>query len=320
MKRVILLSFLSVLFINSFSQRIGQYSQYIYTQGLLNPAYTGTRDAISGLVLYRNQWMGVDGAPTTIAFNIHSPIGKKGLGIGLSVVHDEIGPDKATMIYAAAAYKIKVARTSFFSFGMQAGVDMQLSNIFSENNTYGMAGGGNDPSIAQSNKSQIGPNVGVGFYLYNPKKYFVGLSVPSLAYNGIGVSDTTNKTTDKKTEFSTKQMVSFLYGGYIFNIGNSDTKLKPTLLWKNVYGAPLNLEAGLNVLIKRVLWLGAAYRTEDAVIFLVDYKINKIFSLGASYDYTMSKLSSQSDGTVELRLSFDIAGSKFTSAPSMRFF
>ena len=35
------------------------YNHYIANQGVLNPAYNGSRDVISGLLLFRSQWTGL---------------------------------------------------------------------------------------------------------------------------------------------------------------------------------------------------------------------------------------------------------------------
>ncbi len=320
MKKLLNVCFALVITVFAFSQEIGQYSQYIYTQGLLNPAYVGSRDAVSGLLLYRYQWAGIDGAPKTMAFNIHSPIGKKGLGLGLSVVNDQIGPDNKTSVSIAASYKLKFDNRTNLMFGLQTGIDMQSSNLISEIEKNAVTV--NEELVAQKNENHLGPNVGFGVYYYNEKKFFIGFSTPSILNTGVGKADTTQASTSYETKFDLNQLTTFLYGGYIFDVGaRKEIKIKPTFLWKQTMGAPVNYEVGLNVLLKRVLWLGAAYRSEDAVVLLIDYKISNNFSVGYSYDLTLSELKTDSGGSHEVRLGFDFdLGRSFTGKVSPRYF
>ena len=59
--------------IDSFSQQDALYSQYMFNQFTINPAYAGSRESFSSVLLYRNQWTGLDGAPSTLNFSMHSP-------------------------------------------------------------------------------------------------------------------------------------------------------------------------------------------------------------------------------------------------------
>jgi hypothetical protein len=58
----------------------------MYNTVNVNPAYAGSRGVMSAFLLHRTQWVGLDGAPVTNDFSIHTPINNSNLGIGLSVV------------------------------------------------------------------------------------------------------------------------------------------------------------------------------------------------------------------------------------------
>src|SRR5574344_547890 len=103
MKNAIVLIVLSLLSVLSFGQNQKQYNQFIQCQGLLNPAYSGTREDLSGLVLYRKQWVNFDGAPETEAINVHSPIKFTHLGFGLSATNENIGLNHIFDCYGSAA-------------------------------------------------------------------------------------------------------------------------------------------------------------------------------------------------------------------------
>jgi type IX secretion system PorP/SprF family membrane protein len=68
------------------AQQEVQYSQYMFNMLAVNPAYAGSRDVLSMTGLYRQQWVGLEGAPTTQSFTIDMPISKEKVGIGLCFV------------------------------------------------------------------------------------------------------------------------------------------------------------------------------------------------------------------------------------------
>ena len=51
----------------------------------LKSAYAGSKESVSGGLLYRKQWVGIEDAPTTGTFFIHSPVGRN-VGLGLSII------------------------------------------------------------------------------------------------------------------------------------------------------------------------------------------------------------------------------------------
>ena len=107
MKKItIFLAFGFLLFFNETkAQQDPQYTQYMYNMNVVNPAYAGSRGTLSLGLLGRSQWTSVDGAPKTLTFDVHAPLGKK-VGVGLSVIADEIGPAKETNIYADFSYTL----------------------------------------------------------------------------------------------------------------------------------------------------------------------------------------------------------------------
>ena len=81
-----------ILFVVKVSaQQDPQFTHYMYNMSVLNPAYaTDNTDVINFGGLYRAQWVGIEGAPTTQTFFVHKPVSKR-VELGLSIIHDEIG-------------------------------------------------------------------------------------------------------------------------------------------------------------------------------------------------------------------------------------
>ncbi len=291
--------FLLIIFLitnNLFSQNYIQFSQYINTQGLLNPAYSGTKSLPSGLLIYRNQWLNIDGAPVAFAFNIHAPIKTKKMGIGISAINEKIGMRNQTDINIAYSYITKINSKRSLSFGLRVGIKnynfdkskAQLIDI-------------DDPFFSNGNESFLFPDFGFGTYYYT-KRFFAGLTLPNMLTNGLDINSTTLKT----NSFSLKQQHLYLYSGYVFNL-NDKLLIKSSVIGKYIYGAPLQFNVNSSLLVQEFLWLGIGYRTGEALIFLLDYKINDQFSIIYSYDWVLNKLNKYNSGSHEIMLLFNIS-------------
>ena len=90
----------------SFCQQQVMFTQYMFNGLAINPAYAGSHESFSATALYREQWSGLDGAPTTQTLSMHSPIRNQKMGLGLLFIHDKIGVTSQTGSYVSYAYKI----------------------------------------------------------------------------------------------------------------------------------------------------------------------------------------------------------------------
>ena len=102
------------------AQQDPQYTQYMYNMNVVNPAYAGSFDGIAIGALYRSQWVGLDGAPRTGTVTIHAPVGEK-VGLGLSLINDEIGPVRETNAYADFSYTLQLGGNTKLALGIKAG-------------------------------------------------------------------------------------------------------------------------------------------------------------------------------------------------------
>ena len=105
----------------AFAQQDAQYSQYMFNQLALNPAFAGSREKISSSILYRNQWTGIDGAPTTASASFQMPLKKKKIGIGAEIISDRLGPKNTNAILFSYAYRINFLKGKL-SFGLRMGM------------------------------------------------------------------------------------------------------------------------------------------------------------------------------------------------------
>lgn len=284
------------------AQQDSQYTQYMYNTHSVNPGYAGSRGSLSIMGVYRNQWVGLEGAPKTLNFAMHSPIGVKGVGLGLGVTSEKIGPSDESVVTADFSYTIPLENELKLAFGLKGGLsiwnlDPSKLNIFNPN----------DYSLKQENTSS--PVIGMGFYLYTPK-WYIGLSSPNVLeteyYDDIQVSVASEKTH------------IYLIGGYVFTL-NPNLKLKPAVLAKAVVGAPMALDFSANALINEALTLGLAYRLDAAVSALAGFQISDQLMIGYAYDYDTTSLGNYNSGSHEVFLRFEL-GTRLKAKVNPRFF
>lgn len=290
---------------NIAAQQDAQYTQYMYNTISVNPGYAGSRGHMSVGLLHRSQWVGLDGAPTTQTFNVHSPIGYKGVGLGASIVNDKIGPTSETNFDVDFSYTIKTSDEGKLSFGLKGSINL-LDIKFSELNQYA-----SDQSLQQDVDNRFSPNFGAGVY-YHTDKFYAGLSVPRLLE--------TSHFDESSLSTAKEQMNFYLITGYVWDI-NPFLKFKPTLLTKAVKGAPLQVDLSANFMLNDKFIIGAAYRWDAALSALVGFNLSNELLIGMAYDKETTDLGNTSfnDGSFEVVIRYDFIKTK-NNLKSPRFF
>ncbi len=279
-----------------FAQQDAQYTQYMYNTVSVNPGYAGSRGHFSIAALHRSQWVGLDGAPKTQTLNLHSPIGYNGLGMGVSIVNDQIGPTSETYLDLDLSYTIQTSQDAKLSFGIKASAHL-LDVRFSELNQDYTTPGGPDPTLQQDIDNRFAPNIGAGVY-YHTQRFYAGLSVPRFLE--------TSHFQSSSLSTAKEQMNFYLISGYVFDLGPF-WKFKPAILSKIVQGAPLQLDLSANFLYNEKFILGAAYRLDAAVSGMAGFQISPQFLIGLAYDREITELGKAifNDGSFEVILRYD---------------
>ena len=295
---ILLLTMLFALQMNA--QQDPQYTQYMYNMNIINPAYTGSTEGLAVGALYRSQWVGLDGGPETFTFNIHSPIGKQ-VGLGLSVISDQIGPVKETNAYVDFSYTIPVGTVTKLAFGIKGGFtfhDIGLADI----NTIDP----NDPFF-ENNINETTPNIGAGVYFYKPNKYYISASVPNIL-NGVHL-DTNGTKIGSETEHF------FAAAGYVFDL-SENFKLKPHALLKYATDAPLSYDINANVFMYDLVEIGVGYRLQDSFSGMINFQVYDNLRIGYAYDAIRSDLNIVTNSSHEIFINFDLNfSSKVSRSP-----
>lgn len=288
---LVILGFIALMMPNNANaQQDAQYTHFMFNTLGYNPAYAGTRESVSALLLYRNQWAGnIEGAPEDFVFNVHMPIKEK-IGIGLSTEFDRIGVHEIATVNAMYSYRFLLGNKAKMSLALQGGVSQYRSDFTQINS--GIDGAG-DATFADI-ENKINPNFGFGLYFYT-RNYYLSFSVPHLLNNDLG----------SVTGLAYQDRHYILGGGLILPVAK-DLKLKPSVLLKSIPSkAPLIADINLNLLIRETLWIGGTYRTNDAFNLLAAVQVNRNLRVGYAYDFTLTKLSEFNAGSHEVFLGID---------------
>ena len=274
MKKLVLIAAVIISTLSANAQQDAMFTHYSFNTLGVNPAYAGSRDALTVMALHRSQWVSFPGAPTTQTVTAHMPIVNDKMGVGLSLLHDKIGPTRNMGFFVDFAYRIKVGDKGKLAFGIKGGTSM-LANELADLSTTDAG----DNSFAQNIQSQFLPNFGAGIY-YQLPRFYVGLSTPRLLENDYTANTTAGSVASESRHYF------FIAGGMLDLTKDAKLQLKPTTFIKLTAGAPIELDLTALFYFNQKFWAGPMFRTGDAVGVLAGMNINPQFSLGYSFDWS----------------------------------
>lgn len=274
------------------AQQDPMYTQYMENMMTINPAYAGSKDLLSMMVVSRKQWVSMPGAPATRTFAIHSPVTGANMGLGLSFMSDQIGVVKQTGMYVDYSYTLRFKNNHNLALGLKGGVNFYEAGV--SGLTTNQPG---DPVFENDINRNFLPNMGVGAF-FHANRYYLGLSIPKLLENTI------NKNDFSVQNISKEQVHVFFMAGYVFDV-NRIVKFKPSILTKFVMNAPVSFDLNGTFLFYDRLWLGAMWRLGDSFGGLFQLQITNQIKIGYSYDLPINELGAYNNGTHEIMVSYD---------------
>jgi type IX secretion system PorP/SprF family membrane protein len=299
MKKEILLLIIVFYSVLVKAQQDSQYTQYMYNMSIINPAYAGSYNALTLNFLGRWQQAGNGGASRTLSLAMSAPVGKN-VGLGLSIVTDEIGPVEEQNVLGDFSYTLRVSEKGSLALGLKTGftffnVCLPCLNVVNEN----------DEAFTNQNINKVKPNFGVGAYYYTDK-FYAGVSVP----NFLQTLHFLDKGNQERGASETKHF--FLSSGYVFNLSN-DIKLKPSIMLKTSEGAPVSMDFSGNVLLYDKLEFGLSYRLNQSISALINVRASRSLRLGYAYDYVVTNLGNFKSGSHEIFILFNFEKLKIRS-------
>ena len=298
MKKVLLLIIALLLLNLGFPQQLPMYSQYMNNKFLLNPAVAGSEDYIPIRLTARQQWVGIDGAPSTQALSGNFLLGNKNMGVGGYIFSDRFGMDSKIGIQGSYSYILDVGLwDSKLAFGLSV---MAFQYAF---NTEGaIVTDANDPSVAYANQSVFVPDANFGAYWHNDE-FFFGASANQLIefpveFDKLDASE------------NTLQRHFFVMGGYKFKV-TKEIDVEPSSLIKITATSPIDFDLNVKGYYKKNYWFGMSYRTgvyenmEHSMIAMIGAKYKHVV-FGYAFDYQFSNISNYTFGTHEIMIGYNL--------------
>jgi len=309
MKKIYTILLIVLVGFSASAQQDAMYTHYMFNTLGVNPAYAGSRDALTITGLHRSQWVSFPGAPKTQTLTVHAPVFNGNTGIGLSVINDKIGPTNTTSLYFDFSYRIKINKKAKLAFGLKGGM-----NLMSNNLSKLSLDDRNDPAFIADVRSNILPNFGFGMYYYTDR-FYAGVSIPKLLEN-----DFKTNSTSGGTDLASEKRHYFLILGSVFKL-TEDIKFKPTGFVKVANGAPIEGDLTASFIFNDRFWLGGMYRTGDAVGLLAGLNISKQLAIGYSFDWSFVNTTMQyNGGSHEIMLRYDFIYKTDDKIRSPRYF
>ncbi|MEQ3498623.1 type IX secretion system membrane protein PorP/SprF [Tenacibaculum sp. SSH1-16] len=304
LKHLYTLIFLIQILINVNAQQDPQYTQYMYNTMSVNPAYAGSSGHTIINALARTQWVGIEGAPDTQTLSFDTPLGFSGVGLGINLTNDRIGPANEIFLDINASYTVRTSDEGNLAFGLKLGT-RHLNVDWNK----GIVKDRDDKSLT-GNINRFLPTIGAGIYYYT-SNWYLGAAIPN--FINTDHYDDSNNGGDVAKE----RIHLFLIGGYVFDL-NESIKFKPAFLTKVVNGAPLSLDVSANFLFNEKFTAGIAWRWDDSISALIGLQASRNLHIGLAYDLTTSNYSNYNSGTYELMIKWEIF--KELAMKSPRFF
>ncbi|MEN9399660.1 MAG: hypothetical protein RL632_761 [Bacteroidota bacterium] len=294
MKQYIFFAAFVISIFGAKAQQDPHFTQYFDNTLFVNPAYAGSKGVMNITGIHREQWVGFDGRPRSTTFSIHSPLNYESVGVGFTMVNDEAGPVKQTMLYGDFSYTLRFKDSDHkLAFGLKAG-----ANIINVGTSTLLTTDPNDPKLLTNVTNRVNPNFGLGVY-YHSSKLFAGFSIPKFVQRSYdGLSSTSLE----------KRHYYFIFGGVV--PVNAQWKIRPSAQIKMTAGAPISMDISSAGIYQDKLWFGVMYRVASAFGVFAQYQITPQFKLGVASDFGTQQIRNYNYGTFEMLASYDFVFKK----------
>jgi type IX secretion system PorP/SprF family membrane protein len=281
-----------LLYISSLSSLRAQdqanFTQFYLNPYLINPSYAGIDGQSALSLIYRRQWMNIDGGPSIANFSLHTPVNPS-TAIGLSLTNDKKGLLTNSAIRISFAYNAIIADHSSIRFGISAGGSWNSLDMSAINP--------NDPAIANvlDNNASITGNAGISFH---HKSFHVGASMPTI-FSPSYVS------TEAFTITEVKPFQSIIVNAsnrFYFN--NNKNVFEPYAVYRINTDLPAQFEVAGLLHLNHTIWIGGSYKQDFGISALGGIKLQNMFAIGASYSLANSGINELNSPTAEISLSF----------------
>ncbi|MEQ8325078.1 MAG: type IX secretion system membrane protein PorP/SprF [Vicingaceae bacterium] len=273
-----------------YAQQVPMYSQFLFHDYLINPAIAGTKGYYDARMTQRLQWVGFDDAPRTMALSTQGPLKNRKMGIGGYFINDIGGHVYQRSGYLSYSYIAKLSGGVNMSFGLAAGISgWTLDGTKLNLNESG------DQVLSNGLQSSYVPDGSFGYYIFS-KRLSLGFSINQLFGSKLTFFQDGNVGTSRlKQHFN-------LHASYLLGSDESDFSFTPYFLLKYVNPVPAQFDVGLKAEYKKAIWLGASYRSEEAISMLLGFVLRDNLIIGYSYDFITSDVNVRANASHEIMI------------------
>ncbi|QJD95218.1 PorP/SprF family type IX secretion system membrane protein [Mucilaginibacter robiniae] len=253
--------------LQSKAQQLFTYTQYMNNLTPINHTYSLLDEQGSVSAIYRKQWAGIEGSPSTFLFSSAFPLQRIGAAAGITVMDDKFAVEHQTEINAYFAKSVRLSEKGYLAVSMDAGVRRYVASYSSV--------APDDPMFLYSDVRETRPNLGFGVMYYSDN-YYLGVSVPQFNLRSLGVA-----SAEKNTYFRNHYYVQ---GAYLSGQQGDDFRVKPAFLFQATKGVPATADVSTTVYIKSILGIGANYRTNNEMAGILSVQVDGL-RLGYAYQF-----------------------------------
>lgn len=286
---------------SAYGQQQSLYTQFMFNKMVINPAFAGNGEYITASAVYREQWFGIDGAPTLQQISLSIPLIDKNIGLGFNINQNTIGLSKKLTLDGMYAYKFDASH-GLVSIGLQTSL-RRYSLDFSDPRVITLDPISIDPSIDATPQNKIFANAGLGVYLHHDD-YYLGVSVPRLISTDLDFEKTLNTSREKAH--------LYVMGGYHFWI-REDIEIMPQLLWRWTSGVPSSIDINVNATFQSRYIGGLSFRSSggnggfgESLDIIGGIYLSPPLMLGIAYDIGLSSLRNYHSGSLEVLMTYTI--------------
>ena len=293
MKRLNILIFILMTHLVG-AQQLPQLTQYMMNSYAINPAIAGMQENYHIRTTIRNQWVGIQDAPTTNILSIYGRT-RENIGLGGIIFNDQAGPTSKIGANFSYTYHLKLSAKIKVGLSLAAGFSQfkidklgwNLQDI--------------DDPIAQGDMIvDFLPDATFGFNFYADNWYFGG-AVPQLISGNLDLIDPDFARNYNEETSGSLNPHFYLLGAYNYEI-NQFWQVDPNLLIKYVNPSQTQFDFGLKTLYDDRFWVGVNYRSNGDVATLFGYNIGERFNIGYSYDIVNADINDYSSSSHEFMI------------------
>ena len=276
------------------AQDQANFTQFYLNPYLFNPSYAGIDGQSALSIIYRRQWINIDGGPSIANVSLHTPVNPK-ISVGMSITNDQKGLLNNSSLLFSLGYNVALEEHAFLRFGISAGGTWNTLDLEKLDDS--------DPAMADllDKNASITGNAGASLHL----RYFhFGISMPTL-FSPSYVSKNAFTITEVKP-FQT--LIFNASNRFYFN--NNKNVFEPYVVYRLNNGLPSQYEIAGIVHLNHMVWAGGSFKQDFGISAMGGVKLKNILSIGGAYSLKNSGINELNSPTFEISLNYLIGKRK----------